>query len=130
MKRAVFRLLLPFFFFLHCLGSSPVRAAEAAPLFTCFLPEHVRVCQKTTLTLLLDTERAQGAIPSVAVTWKEIPRGEKPAVLAGAPETILTFKEPGRYVFDVELTLVYKNSCALASIGDTAKQTIAVVVGE
>lgn len=130
MKRALFRLLLPFFFLLHGLGSFPARAAETVPLFTVSLPEQVRVCQKTTLTLLLDKERAQGAIPSVAVIWKEKPQGEKPTVLVGAPETVLTFKEPGRYVFDVELTLVYKNSCALASTGDTARQTVTVVVGE
>lgn len=130
MKRTIFRLFLPFLFLLHCLGSSPVRAAETAPLFTTSLPEHVRVCQKTTLTILLDEERGRGAIPSVAVTWKEMPQGEKPTVLVGAPETILTFKEPGRYVFDVDLTLVYKNACALASTGNTAKRTITVVVSE
>lgn len=130
MRKALSFLLIVFFFAAHSLESQPIKAAEAVPLFTVSLPEHVQVRQETTLTLFMDEERSEEAFPSVALTWKEKPNGEQPTVLVGAPETVLIFKEPGRYVFDVELTLVYKSSCAQASVGESERQTVTVVVAE
>lgn len=125
-----FTLLLLVFFFLLNLGINAFAKDTDKALFAVSLPEKVRVGEKTTVGIDVNKERSQGAIPSVAINWKEKPQGETPSVLVGAPESIITFKQAGKYVFEVELTLVYKNSCALASTGGSEKKTITLEVLE
>ena len=110
------------------LCASGLDAAERSALFVASMPEQALAEQKTVLHIAMHAERTEGSIPSVAITWLEKPQGKAPSVLVGVPQTDITFHEPGHYVLEARVTLVYKNSCALASTGEAHTQRFTVQV--
>ncbi len=118
--------LLLFALVLFSLATGRVYAEEV--LFKASMPQAVQVNQKALLQVQLSQELTKGAIPSLNIEWVKLPGKLKPKVVPGVPTSDIVFGESGIYEFTVELTLVYKNSCALATTGKSHVEHLRVEV--